>query len=272
MEYNYVVIQGWMTKELKLSGNDLLIYALIYGFSQDEESEFYGSRSYIANMFNISLPTVDKSLNNLIKKDLIIKKVIKNNGIIINTYKISLYPIKKLYTPYKETLHNNIINNDSNNNLLINNTNILTSNINNDTNKNKIKNNKKNLYEKCLEHIDKFCSENECDELKSDLEQFVKNLLEASKETGKPIYSNIIIAKINKLKKFNKNKWAKIVTNTLDNYWLNFIDIKDENDKYNVRNKPWNKNVKSIGYTDKELEEFEKLKKERESNGIKTTF
>lgn len=266
MEYNHVVIQGWMTKELKLSSNELLVYSLIYGFSQDGESEFYGSRSYIAEIFNISLPTVDKALNNLIQKNLIIKKVIKNNGITTNTYKICLHPIKEIYTPCKGILHNN---NSSNNTLLFNTSNILTNNI---TNKNKIKNNKKNLYEKCLEHIDKFCDENGCEDLKDDLEQFVKNLLEASKETGKPIYSNVIIAKINKLKEFNRNKWAKIVTNTVDNCWLNFIEIKDENDKYDVRNKPWNKNVMSIGYTDKELEELEKSNNERRRNGIKTTF
>ena len=32
---NYLVIQGWMITELKLKGNELLIYAIIYGFSQN---------------------------------------------------------------------------------------------------------------------------------------------------------------------------------------------------------------------------------------------
>ena len=32
---NYVAIQGWMITDLNLKGNDLLIYAVIYGFSQD---------------------------------------------------------------------------------------------------------------------------------------------------------------------------------------------------------------------------------------------
>lgn len=31
---NYLVIQGWMITELKLKGNELLIYAIIYGFSR----------------------------------------------------------------------------------------------------------------------------------------------------------------------------------------------------------------------------------------------
>ena len=31
---NYVVVQGWMITELGLKGNELLIYAVIHGFSQ----------------------------------------------------------------------------------------------------------------------------------------------------------------------------------------------------------------------------------------------
>ena len=77
---NYVVIQGWMCNELNLKGNELLVYALIYGFSQDSESQFNGSRSYIANTFNISLPTVDKALQNLIALNYIIKIPCENQA------------------------------------------------------------------------------------------------------------------------------------------------------------------------------------------------
>ena len=31
---NYITIQGWMVNELKLTGNDLICYALIYGFTK----------------------------------------------------------------------------------------------------------------------------------------------------------------------------------------------------------------------------------------------
>ena len=34
---NYIVIQSWMVSELGLKGNQLIIYALVYGFSQAEE-------------------------------------------------------------------------------------------------------------------------------------------------------------------------------------------------------------------------------------------
>lgn len=77
---NYVVIQGWMCNELNLKGNELLVYALIYGISQDGKSKFSAGRNYIANTFNISLPTVDKALQNLIDQNLIIKEPCRNQS------------------------------------------------------------------------------------------------------------------------------------------------------------------------------------------------
>lgn len=114
---NYILITGWMVNELELKGSELLVYALIYGFSQDGESKFYGSRRYIAEWFNCSLPTIDKALNGLLEKKLIIKDEETISGVKFNRYKAdkeTLQGIKKLYTPHKETLHNNTIYNTSN--------------------------------------------------------------------------------------------------------------------------------------------------------------
>lgn len=70
---NFIAIQGWMRTKLNLKGNELLIYALIYGFSQDENSRFKGSRKYIAEWCGCSLDTVDRSLSSLINKGLLAK-------------------------------------------------------------------------------------------------------------------------------------------------------------------------------------------------------
>lgn len=121
---NYINIQGWMCSKLKLSGNELLIYALIYGFSQDGVSEFRGSRSYICKWFNISLPTVDKALNSLVEKNLITKREEIVNNVKYNCYKVILQGskeslqgvVKNLYRGGKESLHNNTNNNNYNNN------------------------------------------------------------------------------------------------------------------------------------------------------------
>lgn len=70
---NFIAIQGWMRTKLNLKGNELLIYALIYGFSQDGNSRFKGSRRYIADWCGCSLDTVDRSLGSLIDKGLLAK-------------------------------------------------------------------------------------------------------------------------------------------------------------------------------------------------------
>lgn len=70
---NYLVIQDWMIEELKLKGMDLIIYAIIFGFSQDERSGFVGSQKYLAFWCNSSIRGVQKSLNKLTQNGLIYK-------------------------------------------------------------------------------------------------------------------------------------------------------------------------------------------------------
>ena len=70
---NYIVIQWWMINELKIKGNELLLYGLIYWYSQDWESKFRGSLTYIQKALWISRHTVIDLLKKLIKKELIIK-------------------------------------------------------------------------------------------------------------------------------------------------------------------------------------------------------
>jgi hypothetical protein len=70
---NFISIQGWMRTRLNLKGNELLIYALIYGFSQDGNSRFTGSRKYIAEWCGCSLDTVDRSLSSLVGKGFLAK-------------------------------------------------------------------------------------------------------------------------------------------------------------------------------------------------------
>ena len=47
---NYILVYGWMVTELGLKGNELFLYAIIYGFSQDGETEFSGSLRYMQEL------------------------------------------------------------------------------------------------------------------------------------------------------------------------------------------------------------------------------
>jgi hypothetical protein len=87
---NFVCIQGWMVNELNLSGNKLMTYALIYGITQDGDSEFTGSAQYIADWCNCSKRTIISVLSSLVEDGLLIKtECIKNNMKFCN-YKVSI--------------------------------------------------------------------------------------------------------------------------------------------------------------------------------------
>lgn len=83
---NFIAIQGWMRTKLNLKGNELLVYALIYGFSQDENSKFSGTRRYIAEWCGCSMKTVDNTLTSLLAKKLIVKHEKSVNGIRVCDY------------------------------------------------------------------------------------------------------------------------------------------------------------------------------------------
>lgn len=129
---NYYQITGWMINRLGLKGAKLNIFAIIYGFSQDGESEFTGSRQYLSDFINASKPTVDKALSELCEDEYLIKTTKVINNVTFNTYKANLPVVKKccggsketlppsketLQGGSKETLHNNkSLNNELDNN------------------------------------------------------------------------------------------------------------------------------------------------------------
>lgn len=76
---NYFVIQGWMINELKLKGNELIVYAIIYGFSQDG-NYYTGSLQYIAEWANISKRSVINTIQKLINLGFVEKMEVKNKS------------------------------------------------------------------------------------------------------------------------------------------------------------------------------------------------
>ncbi len=73
MRENYIAVQGWMIKDLHLKGNELIIYACIYGFSQTENQVFGGSLQYLADWTNTTKRSVMNCLKSLTEKGLIVK-------------------------------------------------------------------------------------------------------------------------------------------------------------------------------------------------------
>ena len=110
---NYISIQGWMVNELNLKGNELLVYAIIYGFSQEENQKFAGSIQYLANWIGSSKQTVFNCLKSLIEKELIEKKETFINGVKFCEYQSKfLMGVVKIFDGGSQKIRPNNINNN----------------------------------------------------------------------------------------------------------------------------------------------------------------
>lgn len=116
---NFIALQGWMIRDLMLKGNELIIYACIYGFSQAENQVFNGSLQYLADWTNSTKQGVIRCLKSLIEKGYIVKTDKIINGVKFCEYSITdlnkvlnkvEYPIKQSLTNgVKQSLPNNIV-------------------------------------------------------------------------------------------------------------------------------------------------------------------
>ena len=89
---SYLTIQDWMVTDLHLKGNELLAYALIYGFSQDEQSCFYGSYQYVMEWLSVDKTTAVRVLRNLENKGLLRKWQEKEGNVTVNRYATNTTP------------------------------------------------------------------------------------------------------------------------------------------------------------------------------------
>ena len=86
-----IQIYGWMATKLKLKGNELLIYAIIYSFSRNNKGEgvFNASIPYLQEWTNSTKRNIINCLNSLITKQLIIKTEDNSSKRKPNVYKIN---------------------------------------------------------------------------------------------------------------------------------------------------------------------------------------
>ena len=92
---NYITILGWMVNELQLSGNELVLYALIYGFSQDGKSKFKGAMKYLADSLGISKQSVLELLKKLVERNYVKKYEIGKSGNKKCDYDVNFDLLKK---------------------------------------------------------------------------------------------------------------------------------------------------------------------------------
>ena len=123
---------GWhivVTEEMRalgLSGNDLMVFALINGFSQDGQGCFYGSLPYICETCGISRRTAIYILNDLVDRGFLQKNETIQNGVKRVIYQVNrgsaeiAQVVQKLHRGSAKIAPNNIIDNISPTEIIIN--------------------------------------------------------------------------------------------------------------------------------------------------------
>lgn len=231
---NYITIQGWMINELNLKGNELIIYASIYGFSQTENQVFSGSLQYLADWTNSTKQGVMKNLKSLVEKGYIVK-----NEKIINSVKFCEY-----YATEFNTLLNKVdqgMQQSSTEGMQQS----LPNNIDNISSNNK-KENKKDIKKKEKKeetHYDEVINSLIQDE---DIKNAIYDFIEMRNFIKKPMTDRALTMLINKLNRLSSNKeiQLKILEKSTLNNWQDIFEYKEEgaNRKNESNSRPNNQN------------------------------
>ena len=120
-ENNYITIPGFLRTRLDLKGSELIITALIYGYSQDGNSWFMGKTEYIAEWAGITDKNVLRSLKSLTEKEILEKKEMFVNNKAKRCYYRFNFECAELQNStvagYQNSTVNNNINNYNNNSI-----------------------------------------------------------------------------------------------------------------------------------------------------------
>ena len=99
LDENYYTVYGWMINRLKLKGNQLIVYAAIYGFSQCDDNEYTGGLSYLSRLCGgVSKRTVINVLKELTESGLVIRREETINSFTYVSYRVNLEVVKKLHS------------------------------------------------------------------------------------------------------------------------------------------------------------------------------
>ena len=240
----FITIQGWMRTQLNLKGNDLLVYAIIYGFSQDGETHFTGSLQYLADWCGATKQGVQKNLKNLIDKGYIEKFEVEKNGVRFCEY--SCIVCNSVVHPMQLSCTNNIedkkeVNRDI---ISINGNNMdeqdksdfeqhsyspaemRESFLGSNKSARKVKTPKKSLYSKCEDEILLYTKNLELQDVLIDYLQFRLSVRD------KPLYGvnqwKGLLNTLSTLAKDDKTK-IKIVLQSTAKAWLSFYPFKEYN-------------------------------------------
>lgn len=255
---NFITIQGWMRTELELKGNDLLVYAIIHGFSQTENQMFTGSLQYLADWCGATKQGISKNLKNLLDRNLIAKQEEYKNGVKFVAYYTTEF--NGVYNSVERGIQLSLINNIDNtqtDKIDRNNSKELLQNSDFEFGKKKPK--KDSLYTKCIAMIDEFVSKHNCGAVVR--EKLIDYLNYRLSVKDKPLYTNMWKGMLKKLDDLHREGYgySPIIDFCLERGYLSFYPPSNYS---NIKEKPWEKGVKSDSYTEEEKRELERIEHE----------
>lgn len=213
LEGKRIFLEGWMAEKLDLKGNELITFALIHGFSQEEGHTYHGSAQYIADWTGTSKRTVFNILNSLVDKGYIKRTNEIRNNVTFVHYESMIKVLDEKISP--------VVNNDNTSdekislgdeNSSLGSEKISSNNINNNISNNKdIKENiSKDIFKKVPNFhqiIKEFLTETFSIESDEKFEKVVYDFAVHRKEKKAPLTDNSL--------KLNLNKAYKLSNGTL---------------------------------------------------------
>ena len=241
MPESFVTIQGWMVTHLKLKSNELMIYAIIYGFCQIRGQVFSGSVRYLAEWTNSTKRGVYKNLKSLVDKGLIEKIEENINGVKFCKYTICenrLPSRTKFCSPVMNKVHQGDEQSSPGGDEQSSPNNIDIDNIDNNISKKESKKERKDP-ERAKENIKSF---NELIDNYTPNEQLRKELkehLKVRKNKKAALTNRAIELSLKKLDDLASNDAEKIqmVQNAIMSGWTTFYPLKEDEKKFN-KSKP----------------------------------
>ena len=214
---NYFVVQGWMLSELGLKNNELLVYAIIYGFSQGG-NKFTGSLQYLCDWTNSGKTSIQNCLKSLREKGLIEKEENTINGVkFCKYYATKCWGITQSDMGITQSDTNNIDNN-------------IDNTVSKDTGR------KKSLYEQCMDIIDmEFIDA----EIKEELKSYLTVRIKSGRMSARSFRT--IVLEINELAD-TKEQAINIIRNATAKGYMKFYPVKQyaKKNSYhdNIQKKP----------------------------------
>jgi hypothetical protein len=119
---------------------------------------------------------------------------------------------------------------------------------------------KENLYTKCVSLINDYTTD---EKLRKALIDYLRVRLEMK---DKPLYTNSWKGLLNKLDRdFDASERLQVVYQSIERGYASFFPVNSYSN--NLKDKPWERGVKSDGYTEEEKRQLEKEQQEMEARG-----